>query len=332
MSRRNSSGFTLVELLVVIAIIGILIALLLPAVQAAREAARRSQCTNNVKQLSLAMHNYHDTHKQFPPGSMRWTAPFVGSSWQSSHVSWICLILPFIEQSAIHDQINFSDTRPWQSAPAKPGYLLRKVKISGVLCPSDGETIYPNDVVGNNYVACSGASDGVDGGRFNVAGVRFFRGIMLENAKHSFANVKDGSSNTMLVGECLIGRPYICRSQCGTNTWPQPSCYTGTDGLTLTSDNESGRGQSWMRGYGGAEWAFNTLMPPNDRFTANHECMTGSTRGAYTARSEHPGGVNIGMGDGSVRFVGETVDLWTWRAASTMDGSEDPRQPTASLP
>jgi prepilin-type N-terminal cleavage/methylation domain-containing protein/prepilin-type processing-associated H-X9-DG protein len=327
MLRRRIGGFTLVELLVVIAIIGILIALLLPAVQAAREAARRSQCVNNAKQLGLAVHEYHDSFKVFPPGSIRWPE-WAGNTWETSHINWVARVLPYIEQQNIYDQIEFSDTRPWQSDPSKPGYLLRRIEIASVRCPSDpGNKYGSTSAAPTNYVGCYGRSESCSGGH------DYDRGIFQENAEYTMGNIKDGTSNTMMVGGCLVGEPYICRGQCCTNNWPAcVNCVAGTDGLTLTGDDENGRGFSWFGGYGCQKWGFNTILPPNDRLTANHECMSSSTSGAYTARSRHPGGVNICMGDGSVKFVLETIELDIWRAASTMNGQTRPGgEPTVSF-
>ncbi len=335
--RQRLRAFTLVELLVVIAIIGILIALLLPAVQAAREAARRSQCTNNAKQLGLAVHNYHDSFKCFPPGSIRWSAPWP-ESWQTSHIHWIARILPYFEQKSIYDQIEFEDTRPWQSDPSKPGYLLRRIEIATVRCPSDpGNPYGDTSAAPTNYVGCSGKNAALNNRTYEYGGGPrndpYSRGIFRENCRHRFANVKDGTTNTMMIGECMVGEPYICRDTCG-GSMPHTACITGTDGITLTGDDEAGRGFSWYGGYGGQKWAFNAVLPPNDRLTANHECMAGSTTGIYTARSRHPGGANICLGDASIRFVSETIELGIWRGAASMDGfrTPPPGEPTGGLP
>ncbi len=316
LSLKRERGFTLVELLVVIAIIGILIALLLPAVQAAREAAKRSQCTNNLKQIGLAVHNYHDTFNGFPPGSVRFNLPGV-SSWQTQHLSWAVRILPYLEQQAIYDQVCWECLQSWNSPP---GNTLRNIDLAAYRCPTDySDARVSNSWAPTNYVVCSGADR--NHGFSNSRNLGMFR----ENMSRRIADIDDGTSHTMMASECMINEPWVCRGSCSD----QNACQAGTDGITLNSNDEGGRGMSWYRGYGGALWLFNTIMPPNDKLTSNHECMSGSTNGAYAARSRHPGGVNVTMGDGAVKFVSETVDLGIWRAASTIKGPSN--EPQADL-
>jgi prepilin-type processing-associated H-X9-DG protein len=309
-----------VELLVVIAIIGILIALLLPAVQAAREAARRAQCTNNLKQIGLALHNYHDTHRRFPPLSVRFSAPLPAgvNSWSTQELSWMTRILPYIEQQTIYTQINFADCETWNKSP---GSTLRGLNINGFRCPSDVGKNIVSGWAPTNYLASTGADDCMDlctSSTFST-NVQKTRGLFRMNHFPSFAHIQDGSSNTMAVSECMIGEPWVCRASCSSN---MQACVAGTDGVALTSNEEAIRGYSWYFGYGYYSLSFSTLMPPNDRLTKNHECMVGSTSGVGAARSRHPGGVNVCLADGATRFVSETIALSIWRGASTVQGGE----------
>ena len=315
MSARRS-GFTLVELLVVIAIIGILIALLLPAVQAAREAARRSQCTNNLKQLGLAIHNYHDTHKFFPACVI--AARLNALTTFPGDMSWMPLLLPYLEQRALHDQL-----APYMVARRSsqfPSSLMNTV-ISSLGCPSDpyhgkttalhDQTDDPpwdyNDGFCGNYLLCNGSeqvTEGTDGNSFRMNGMFFYL------SKINMASVVDGTSNTVMSAE-------ICLVQEIT-----PKGHRDWRGRYYRADHLSS--------------LFTTYLPPNT--TSSDLCRTcqGSPASPYYApctastptqaiyaRSRHPGGVNAGLADGSVRFVSATIDTQTWRGLGTREGREN---------
>jgi prepilin-type N-terminal cleavage/methylation domain-containing protein/prepilin-type processing-associated H-X9-DG protein len=315
MSRQRSRGFTLVELLVVIAIIGILIALLLPAVQAAREAARRAECTNKIKQIGLALHNYVDTFKVFPCGSFRvdWISGL--NSWETQHLSWLTRILPYVEQKQLYDQVPWGIYQSWSASKSTIGNKIYMTHLTAFRCPSETSPWWDDasQPGPTNYVACTGSETSQAKPGSSMTAVGLFR----ENFFPSFANVIDGSSNTMAVSECTVGKPYTCRASC-TN---YQATNAGTDGVTLTKDEDSTRGRSWYQAYG-ATWPYQTLLGPNDKLTENHEYMGGSNAGSYAARSRHPGGVNVGMTDGSVKFVGDTIDKTIWQAASTISNGE----------
>lgn len=319
---RRKAAFTLVELLVVIAIIGILIALLLPAVQAAREAARRSQCSNNLKQIALAFHNYADTHKKFPA----YQYPVVGTNSWEGH-SALTMVLPFMEQGPVYEKVDFR--KKWDDTAVQPN----RVKIGTLLCPTDAD--YPNySYPGNNYVVCGGARvnlyDG--GGAVNASG------MFLRNRESTFADVRDGTSNVVMLSELLKGdgndsalnkdRDFTNNLTGYTDQFPAQS---EIESLGVTCDSSA---NSWHASNAGREWmgpfpghtAFNTVAPPN----WNHfSCCTGGTygyacdrNGIVPARSSHPGGVNVAMGDASVRFISETIDLTIWqRAGARADGN-----------
>ncbi|PQO41481.1 DUF1559 domain-containing protein [Blastopirellula marina] len=291
--RRNASGFTLVELLVVIAIIGVLIALLLPAVQQAREAARRMQCSNNMKQLGLGMHNYHDTFKVFPHG-MNGTIQNAGLD-APLEMSWMPLILPFIEQKNLHDSFNFN-IKTSTCCGAWPEYTA---VVPTLLCPSDPAGV-KNSQQGfhGNYVMCNGDTT------FNPAGdadgVKR-NGMFFARSKITFASVIDGTSNTILASELLINPDTSSHDLRGRY-------YNGREGSTF----------------------FTTLFPPNTSIGDTHiycinklpslPCTAGSEY-KLSARSQHPGGVMIALADASVTFAPETVDLDTWhRLGARNDG------------
>ncbi|MCL4191393.1 MAG: DUF1559 domain-containing protein, partial [Thermoguttaceae bacterium] len=217
---RKSRGFTLVELLVVIAIIGILIALLLPAVQAAREAARRSQCTNNLKQLALAVHNFHDVNKKFPPSShsrMFWELfkdPAGASTWPDTgtggrfgweRMGYLTQILPYAEQQALYDQViayTKENRRPWSRnnfANGQPG-AYRSV-VATFLCPSDPTVKTGDDVAFTSYHANHG-DIWMNWDWWEWRGP-FGNG---QRNECSFATLKDGSSNTIMLAEVVIGK------------------------------------------------------------------------------------------------------------------------------
>ncbi|MCC9607737.1 DUF1559 domain-containing protein [Blastopirellula sp. JC733] len=276
---RTRPAFTLVELLVVIAIIGVLIALLLPAVQQAREAARRMACTNNLKQLALATHNYHDTHGSFPSGWVKVTgSQFVnGNYW-----GWGTFLLPFIEQTAIHDQIDFG--WQWVSAPSggNPNGLIPRIPINGFVCPTD--VIGPiNTKMGNsgtsNYIASFGNKP--------MSAVYYRtsanRGMFTGDSAVKFRDVVDGTSNTILFGE-----------RSGTTV----GSISYNAGLWVGYRNGEGSGgQPYScigRGPGSATDVTSGIN---------------STNNWALAYSLHPGGANFAKADGSVSFYAETINL-----------------------
>jgi prepilin-type N-terminal cleavage/methylation domain-containing protein len=318
LSRWAKSGFTLVELLVVIAIIGILIALLLPAVQAAREAARRSQCTNNLKQIALGIHNYHDKSKSFPPtvGGVQTTAYAGCAGWIiSTGFSWRALILPEIEQGPLYDRLDFqkvttgcyppgdnSGAYPRLGDPdpaGRPGETL----IPAFLCPSDPTRQYGTDA-GTNY-------GGIWGDR---ARIESDRGIFARDTVGMF-HITDGTSNTAMVGEVFRGKQIQHQVTGGfyngqrCRRWAEETGYCG-----------AATGY-----YDGTAWVG---MPPNDprpdliQWVDNHcaGCFLDTDRRPIS--SMHPGGALCAYADGSVHFVPETVDSIAWRNTGSRAGGE----------
>lgn len=325
-------AFTLVELLVVIAIIGILIALLLPAVQAAREAARRAACTNNLKQLGLALHNYHGVYNVFPG---------LGTTSATSF-SVQAKLLPFLEQKQLQDLIDF--TQPLYVTYGRGQTVLNPAQanaartvVSVFRCPSDGaESIYEENpgsfVAGGNYMVCIGTGTGTFYDlRYKTDGT-FYYGSNL-----GIRDMIDGSSNTMVISETLLGsrerhtgavtarsmrERLICSMRGSLNPAPQPGLAgvvnPNLESITSTCTNWLGnRGFGWIAGRT-TSTTYTAYLPPN----ASAADATAHGLGFIGARSRHPGGVNTLMGDGSVRFVAETINLATWRAMATPHGHE----------
>lgn len=307
--RRLSHAFTLVELLVVIAIIGILVALLLPAIQAAREAARRSECANNLKQFGVALHNYHSSYKRFPPGSIRtWNVPDPPGSWSTSMISWIARVLPYCEQEVIAEDI---DWERWPGSAGTENTEARQIELSLCRCPSDRNITPTSGFAPTNYVVCIGNTDN-SGSSNAVFGINSFTKI---------ADILDGTSTTLAVSECKINEPWVRRYE-GSGDYV--ACQAGTAPPISSNVNIGSqcRGFSWFFAQRNCSWTFSTLFAPNDRLIDNHECENWTTTGVFAARSRHPGGVNVAMADGSTQFIVESIDYLTWQALGSREGQE----------
>jgi len=342
--HAHRNAFTLVELLVVIAIIGLLIALLLPAVQAAREAARRMSCTNNLKQIVLALHNFHDSRLAFPVGSPSKTCPGYETipAWQ---YRWgpMAMLTPYMEQFAVYKSLNldvplYGHTGIY-NGPGVGVHPSNRVpvtqEISFFYCPSDKQQkVVPPDAelpfASTNYMACWGR------GAPTATGTAVFDTDGLFNNAWAvrFADVTDGTSNTAAFSESLLPDP----------TMP----YSG--GITLTPQNKdlvivgapSGGGPTlsveWCSRYGQPVasrpsrltrwvdgfvlytayyhwWGPNSQIPDCSKWAPIRSLW-------QMARSRHPGGVNVALVDGSVRFASDSVDLEAWRALGSRNGGE----------
>ena len=351
-------GFTLVELLVVIAIIGILIALLLPAVQAAREAARRMQCTNNLKQIALAAHTFHDAHNELPAGSFQtkiWdlykgshpTATFDYFQGFNNAMCWVgysVMICPFIEQTALYDmyieQVQNAGAPNggnewWDASPQMNTGTVQKTQIPGFSCPSDGNAksgapagspaSYEN--FGRiSYVGCHGDVP------YRQADDRA-RGIFVKRPL-GLSAMSDGTSNTLFFSEIAVAGDASGRRIKGGlghtdgSQYAQPSdCWNlrGVSGsfrddiTTGFTEIHQAQGRMWMSGYNMN--TFHTVLPPNAPSCAMNADLSWGI--LSSAASYHTGGVNAARGDGSVMFVSETIDTdQTTRAAG--DGYSGP--------
>jgi len=296
---RRGRAFTLVELLVVIAIIGILVALLLPAVQAAREAARRISCQNNLKQLGLSLHNYHDTHKALPPS--RRSAP--------NH-SWAPFLLPFIEQANLYDQYDWNVN--WDHAGNQPTIAT---SVSTFRCPSAPGGSSRRDTVRNGILAATSDYAPLAGVANIVVQAGYIQntdlsGAMVAQRWVRLAEITDGTSNTLLMGEDA-GRPefWISSGRGPLNNNP------GNGNLAVSN----GRVQ-------GAGWADTSNAIPlhtfrNDGLSVPGPCPINCTNN-NEAFSFHPGGVDTVFADGSVKFLSETIGNSTYAGLITRGGGE----------
>ena len=310
---RPPTGFTLVELLVVITIIGILIGLLLPAVQSAREAARRMQCNNNLKQIGLALHLHHEQHGHFPPGHF-WPESNLGNR-DGAEATWVTYILPYLEQNALYDKINWD--RSFGHSAYPPDHV--NIDITGqvlpmFLCPSN-QRVNPMSVSGveayarGSYVANNGIGPMEDFDLSDLPVVRLvpdtgeespsMAGVFYMNSNMTIAQIRDGTSNTAMVSEIRLAAGNDFR---GVLHYPEGPFYHHNYSINdLVPD-----------GIRASFCANEPLAPCVGIFSScNPRLLT------MTARSFHPGGVNLLLADGSVRMVGDSIVLKTWQALST---------------
>jgi len=298
MKRR---GFTLIELLVVIAIIAILIALLLPAVQQARESARRTQCKNNLKQIGLALHNYHDVALKLPPGAIQ---VFENAS-PLNEATWISMILPYIEQTALYNRANWNSCFGCVAGVNNPTYEIVSPSIPGMTCPSDpmGNQSALGYYRRGNYAANSGI-----GPLHSVSAqddpTRTYSGPFTMNSSRSFRDFTDGTSNTAIVAELI---------NAGGNDWRGVMHYP--EGPLYAHDRVP-----------------NTSVPDEFRTAFCNSIPKAPCVGVYSAynnraiilsaRSWHIGGAQVLLADGSVRFISENLALVTWQSLGTQGRGE----------
>jgi prepilin-type N-terminal cleavage/methylation domain-containing protein/prepilin-type processing-associated H-X9-DG protein len=317
MRFSNRRGFTLIELLVVVAIVAILIGLLLPAVQRVREAAARTKCSNNLKQIGLAMHNYEGVNGAFPQGRNQY--PKV--------VSAPARLLAYVEQTSLQSLIDPDGTL----APGGQNDTAGKNPVALLICPSDPALgqVPGSAYSGTNYVACNGTGVTVDGTGAITGYLKIPDGNgVFAQAPTKLMDITDGLSNTAAFSESTIGH--------GLPPVGMPGDPTSTSLLILEvaggndptpADCETGngawnprRGEQWINGHYG-NTLYNHFYPPNPPGT--WDCGNASHNKALsTARSYHNGGANLLLCDGSVRFVGDGVGLAAWRALATRSGGE----------
>lgn len=304
------SGFTLVELLVVIAIIGVLVALLLPAIQAAREAARRTQCANNAKQIGLATHNYHDTHKAFPAGAWTFSAAGVANDSclapaSSRRAPWTVLLLPYMEYQALYEQADLkaqfvsSNAEPPTTGPNREVW---NTNVPTYQCPSfptraknapDNHANYFGVMGGGPHAL--GVCEGGNPGR------RFYNnGILYQNSTIRFADILDGTAQTFIVGETKYMLMHLGRTDAHWLGWASTNrgdanAVTGTLAAGQVQINIfEGHGNRYDTAFGSGGFAYGQGL---------HQ---------RTFSSFHPGGCHFVLADASVRFVSENIDLSTY--------------------
>ncbi|QDT31510.1 DUF1559 domain-containing protein [Thalassoglobus polymorphus] len=349
--RKRSKGFTLIELLVVIAIIAILVALLLPAVQQAREAARRSQCKNNLKQLGIAMHNYHDTHGIFPPSPVCGPIDPQGNNKETwSAWSGIGMLLPYIDQAPLYNQANFDYN--WNrndSARNLTNETIQRTIITPLNCPSDpgASKRYTASMSPVSYCFSAGPASTWSVGPIKPGIVTFRTGTRMRD-------ITDGTTNTIMMAEAQIGlnngqwdpnqprRPYY-RVVTGTrleraasssgrvwdtrqahideiNTY-YDACLDMYDSGTGWNSASDEQGRFWAAGtvYRGP-W-ITTLVGPNAGPSCDNDTSVTDMM-LKEPSSYHTGGVNLVLGDGSVKFVSDSVDQALWLSAGSIAGGE----------
>ncbi len=350
-THHQRAAFTLIELLVVIAIIGVLIALLLPAVQAVREAARRMSCTNNLKQIGLALHNYESANGVFPPGRINTYVAGNGHCWGA-----YSQMLPFLEQKAVFDAMNFSmnPDPDYTTSSAVVNKTAAVTVLNILLCPSDGGPslvqVGGGMYAGHNYLLNVGSGYTVV--QNPPAPGTTPNGIFFENSAVRFPDISDGTSQTVAISETI-------RSSAGAPTGFSGAAVFAQDplgGFVITGNNTAGngppivsdddyasrcltnsppgfqptRGIKWLYGAPGHSM-YNHRRPPNDK---RYDCRGGlphSDKSAadwqnlslnIAARSRHPGGVHSLFCDGHVQFIKDSVNVVTWQGLGSRNGGE----------
>jgi prepilin-type N-terminal cleavage/methylation domain-containing protein/prepilin-type processing-associated H-X9-DG protein len=310
---RRRAGFTLIELMVIISIVGILAALLVPALQMAREAGRRTACGNNLKQIGLALHAFHDSRNCFPSGIYRGQGVLTYEGL-SVHAQ----LLPYLEEENAQDKINM-----------KAGYLdptndeARDFYVAPFNCPSDSDQLPARLGGRNNYYANQGA--GILFGA-PVPELPPPDGVFFLDSRIGFQDLKDGTTHTACFSEKMKGDGSNALIDGRTDTLrPGTAAATPDEALAdcravdmtdVSSQGVSNVGAPWMFGYHSTT-IYQHVAPPNER-----SCMFSPARSMTTANSAHPGGVNLLLCDGSLRFVEDEIELAIWRALGTRRGKE----------
>jgi len=311
-------GFTLIELLVVIAIIAILVALLLPAVQQAREAARRSTCKSNLKNVALALHNYHDSHSIMPPQGIY--GSWDGTTMSASHHTWCSMVLPYMDQAGLYESINF-DIPAWgQGHVNQPVSAFRCPSDTGVAVPAGTRNLTPT-----NYAANEGHHWWSDASAAN-------RGVFTKGIEAKLSDILDGTSNTVMIAEVTTGSYAGGPGNTNANGRPRVgaeavfrSAFVAATFTNAVTQGRDGAGNLYLHPDGTA-----ITSPPgwfqgaNPHHYAPIYMNHGGINTAWSgANSLHTGGIHVALADGAVKFMNENIDWGQWRAFNSIAGSED---------
>ena len=323
MAFRRVRGFTLVELLVVIAIIGILVALLLPAIQAAREAARRTECVNNMKQIGLGLHNYHDTYRTYPPsGILHGELPVTVPHTQAYHHTWLVMLLPFLEQGALYEDVN-TEAPIWNDGAGNRQAIVAE-NLEALQCPSDDvlELSQTRNMAFTNYAGSEGYHwwttaylSAAHHPSFNSGGD--FSGVFTTTKTNKQANLRDGTSNVIDVAEVnSTGYKWgpirssgtgVPRLNTGERVFRAAFVWTGVYGECCETGrymNPDGGGPST-----GARWFPGGWPYP---FSPTYLSAWGPKAEWPGAGSLHPAGTNVMLGDASVRSIADNIEWGLW--------------------
>ncbi len=338
MQRRRQRGFTLIELLVVIAIIGVLVSLLLPAVQAAREAARRSQCVNNLKQIGLAIHNYHQSNESLPPGGEVYSNDYPQYGWTQGpqNFSMNVRLLPYIEQGNAFNSVNFAVSAIWNASNPSVvdginiNYTIRHTKIASYVCPSDTNDPGTDDP----QLPAASYHNNCGLNRYNTnwrsTGPTYYQGHDggLQQTRN-FASIQDGLSNTAMYSEYVKGKALMSQDGVhmtyqipnGVTTFPQGDPDADYKLALLcqatTARQWDFKGEIWVIHDTGRGGGYFHIQPPNRK-----ACNAAGYDTIISASSYHPGGVNLLLLDGSVKFAKNGIAIRTWNALGTISGGE----------
>lgn len=328
MRSSDRRGFTLIELLVSISIIGVLIALLLPAVQQARESARRTQCKSHMKQMGIALHSYHDTTRLFP--NLLYQTAGGNNRWDWRGFSAHSMLLPYLDQGSVYQQLDF---KQW-ALDDGPNDALGRAKIAVFRCPSDND---PDPDPGVNFAFCLGTNIGFSNDGLWVS-PEDENGIVVGISRVSVSSVIDGTSNVIAASEQIaggyadrVGDRANYRYAPGSIPPGMPNAMPGVNQINAwgvlcgaATQKQVRVARLWHRGLPG-QTAFNTLLGPNSYIpNCSTHCPSDCDSdgpGMYAARSRHTGGVHVLLTDGAIRFVSDSIDTTLWhRLGSRNDG------------